>query len=375
MAPPTMDARGVVRLADKAAFLSDPAAYPGLGGEVTTIETHMSLVFLVGDRAFKLKKPVRFPYLDFSTLAARETYCRAELTLNRRLAPDVYLRVARLALTSEGTLALDGEGEAVDWLVAMRRLPADRMLDALIAARGPETAAVDRLAVALARFYDSAERPLVSPDEYVRRLEAENGDNRDVLTRPRFGIDEARAQSLLDRMSRALSADRSLLEDRASRRLLVDGHGDLRPEHICFEHGVIIYDRLEFNFVLRQVDPVDELASLATECARLGADWIGPRLIERITAALGWPDPGRLYPLHAARRALLRARLALSHLLDAEPRQPEQLGAVGDAISRASGTGARQDRAPDNLRYVQRARRRLRRSSSCPSSSLIDPPT
>ncbi len=324
MAPPTMDARGVVRLADKAAFLSDPAAYPGLGGEVKTIETHMSLVFLVGDRAFKLKKPVRFPYLDFSTLAARETYCRAELTLNRRLAPDVYLRVARLALTAEGALGLDGEGEAVDWLVAMRRLPADRMLDALIAARGPETAAVDRLAVTLARFYDSAERPLVSPDEYVRRLEAENGDNRDILTRPRFGIDEARAQSLLDRMSRALSADRSLLEGRASGCLLVDGHGDLRPEHICFENGLIIYDRLEFSSVLRQVDPVDELASLATECARLGADWIGPRLIERITAALGWPDPGRLYPLHAARRALLRARLALSHLLDAEPRQRKQ---------------------------------------------------
>jgi aminoglycoside phosphotransferase family enzyme len=342
MSPSTTDARGAVRLADKVAFLSDPAAYPGLGREIETIETHMSLVFLVGDRAFKLKKPVRFPYLDFSTLAARETYCRAELALNRRLAPDVYLRVARLALTTEGALALDGDGEAVDWLVAMRRLPADRMLDALIAEGGPGTAAVERLAVALARFYDSAERPLVSPEEYVRRLEAENDDNRDILTRPGFRIDQTRAQSLLDRMSRALSADRSLLEGRASGRFLVDGHGDLRPEHVCFENGVIIYDRLEFSPVLREVDPVDELASLATECARLGADWIGPRLVERVMTLLGWPDPGRLYPLHAARRSFLRARLALSHLLDAEPRQPERwaplatryLALAGQALDR-----------------------------------------
>ena len=324
MASPMTDALGVVSRTDKVAFLSDPAAYAGLGGKVKTIETHMSLVFLVGDRAFKLKKPVRFAYLDFSTLAARENNCRAELILNRRLARNVYLRVALLVLTAEGTLALDGEGEAVDWLVVMRRLPADRMLDELIAARLLEATAVDRLAAVLAQFYESAERPLVSPDEYVRRLDAEDRDNRDILTSPGFGIDRVRAQSLLDRMSRALSTDRSLLEGRASGRFLVDGHGDLRPEHICFENGIVIYDRLEFSPVLRQVDPVDELAYLATECARLGADWIGPRLLERVMAALGWPDSRRLYPLHEARRAFLRARLALSHLLDVEPRQPER---------------------------------------------------
>ena len=110
MAPSTTDAQGCVSLAEKVAFLSDPAAYPGVSGEVEAIETHMSWVFVVGELAFKLKKPVRFPYLDFSTLAGRGTDCRAELTLNRRLAPDVYLRVAPLVLTG-ATLKLDGEGE------------------------------------------------------------------------------------------------------------------------------------------------------------------------------------------------------------------------------------------------------------------------
>jgi uncharacterized protein len=324
MAPSTTDIQGCISLAEKVAFLSDPAAYPGVGGKIEAIETHMSWVFLVGERAFKLKKPVRFAYLDFSTLAERETDSRAELTLNRRLAPDVYLRVAPLVLTTDAALKLGGQGQVVDWLVVMRRLPADRMLDRAIADRTLEKAAIDRLAGALASFYHVAERPVVPPGEYYRRLDAEEGDNRDILTQRRFAIDQGRARSVVNRMARALTGNQSLLEGRAAAGFLVDGHGDLRPEHICFQNGVVIFDCLEFSATLRQVDPVDEIAYLATECARLGADWVGPSLLKRVMEALGWPDPGGLYLLHAARRALLRARLALSHLLDAQPRQPER---------------------------------------------------
>ena len=324
MAPSTTDAQGCITLAEKVAFLSDPAAYPGVDGEVEAIETHMSWVFVVAELAFKLKKPVRFPYLDFSTLAERGTNSRAEVTLNRRLAPDVYLRVAPLVLTADATLKLDGEGEVVDWLVVMRRLPADRMLDKLIADPTLEKAAIDRLAGALAKFYQVAERPVVPPREYFCRLDAEEDDNRDILTQHRFAIDHSRARSVVNRMARALAGKRSLLEGRASAGFLVDGHGDLRPEHVCFQNGVVIFDCLEFSATLRQVDPIDDIAYLAIECARLGADWVGPSLLKRIMEALGWPDPGGLYPLHEARRALLRARLALSHLLDAKPRQPER---------------------------------------------------
>ena len=313
-----------VSLAKKVAFLSDPAAYAGVGATVETIETHMSWVFLVGERAFKLKKPVRFAYLDFSTLAAREANCRAELTLNRKLAPDVYLRVAPLTLTSEGSLKLDGEGEVIDWLVVMRRLPVDRMLDTLIANHDLDMRAIDRLAGALARFYRLAERPAVPPNDYFRRLMAEEDENRQILTRRRFAIDHRLALTLVDRMDSALAANRSRLEGRAAEGFLVDGHGDLKPEHVCFQNGVVIFDRLEFSTRLRQVDPVDEIGYLAMECARLGADWLGPPLLQSVLEALGWPDPGCLFPLHSARRALLRARLALSHLLDPTPRQPER---------------------------------------------------
>jgi len=124
-----------VSLARKVNFLIDPSAYRLDGVEVDAIETHMSWVFLAGELAFKLKKPVKLSHVDFSTLAAREADCRAELRLNKPLAPDVYVRVARLTLNASNELMIDGAGETIDWLVVMRRLPSERMLDALIAKR------------------------------------------------------------------------------------------------------------------------------------------------------------------------------------------------------------------------------------------------
>ena len=142
-------------------FLQSPAAHLGHAGAVQaveTIETHMSWVFLAGEHVLKMKKPVRYPFLDFSTLAAREFDCREELRLNARLAPGVYLglmalqeRGGGLALVPEAQLPT--AGRTVDWLVLMRRLPAGRMLDHLIAASLVTPGEIDALARVLADFY------------------------------------------------------------------------------------------------------------------------------------------------------------------------------------------------------------------------------
>lgn len=310
-------------LTAKVAFLSEPTAFR-VATAVQTVETHMSWIFLTGDWAFKLKKPVKFPYLDFSTVALREKYCRAELALNRRLAPDVYLRVVPLTLNEGHRLQIGGEGEIVDWLVEMRRLPSDRMLDRLIVGRVVDDQTVARLAERLASFYRVAQQVRVSPVSYVSRLEAEQQLNRGALSREGFPIDQERAIRILNGVDRALRTYRSRLEARAALGCLVDGHGDLRPEHICFQDGVIIFDCLEFSDALRQVDPVDEIAYLGIECSRLGADWIGAEVWRSLRELLDWPDPVSLFAVHGARRALLRARLALSHLFDPEPRDIEK---------------------------------------------------
>jgi aminoglycoside phosphotransferase family enzyme len=310
-------------LADKVAFLSRPDAYHHPVGEVSLRETHMSWVFLAGDRVYKLKKPVRFPYLDFSTLERREAACSAEVSLNRRLAPDVYIRVAPLTL-SAGALSIDGPGIVADWLVVMRRLDDRWDLDRVLRERRLEPLELDRAATTLVRFYRRARPVHVSSGahltEWVRSLAA----NRHVLSNPRFGLSQALVMRIDRAQRRFLAERRAMLVARVERRRIVDGHGDLRPEHIWLDHEVRIIDCLEFNARLRAVDPFDEVAFLDLECERLGASWAGRRLRTRIACGLDERLPPELYHFYRSYRATLRARLAIAHLYEARPRTPEK---------------------------------------------------
>ena len=311
-------------------FLRSPAAHAAGGGplpQVEVVETHMSWVFLVGDRVLKLKKAVRYAFLDFSTLAAREACCREELRLNQRLAPGVYRGLVallcnggRFALVPESQLA---ERSAVcDWLVWMNRLPRERMLDQLIAGQHVQAAEVDALAGVLAGFYRDTARPAPDPEGFIERLRREQALNRALLLHSPVALDGA--ADALARLDRALLRHRAELHRRAVDGRIVDGHGDLRPEHVCLLRPPVVIDCLEFNAELRQVDPFDELAFLAMECATAGAAWIGPRLLAGCAQGLADAPPPALLQLYTASRALLRARLSLAHLLDARPRTPER---------------------------------------------------
>ena len=293
---------------------------------VEVIETHMSWVFLAGEQVLKLKKPVRYPFLDFSTLAAREACCREEVRLNQRLAPGVY-RGLMVLEERDGHLVLREEGEApggrtVDWLVWMKRLPREQMLDRRLALGRVEPAEVDALVDVLGAFYRDALRIPPDPAAYCARFEREHAVDRELLLRPQFQVPGA--APALDRFERALTQGRGLVQARAGQGRIVDGHGDLRPEHVCLLDPPVVIDCLEFNAALRQVDPFDELAFLALECDMAGAAWIGPRLVAGCAAMLDDAPPVALLHLYTAARALLRARLAIAHLLDPRPRTPER---------------------------------------------------
>ena len=283
----------------------------------------MSEVFLAGDRVYKLKKPVRFPYLDFSTLARREAACRAELKLNRRLAPDTYRDVVPLVLSEQG-LAIGGEGEAVDWLVVMNRL--DDYPDAGSRHWGRASASL------AARSTGCRSGAILSPRQcrvhFARRI------RRGVMAQPRLQSPRSSRPALsipsgsvryIDAMQRRFLTERAeLLTERVRTRHIVDGHGDLRPEHICLGDPVRIIDCLEFNARLRMVDPFDEIAFLCVECERLGAAWAGEYLHRRVMHALHDGHPEELFVFYRCHRATLRARLAVAHLLEPNPRTPEK---------------------------------------------------
>lgn len=319
-----------VSMEAKVRFLSGTDAYPDRPSGIDVIETHMSWVFLTDHRVYKLKKPVTSEYFDFTGLAAREINCRNEVRLNRRLADGVYERVARLTLGADGRLTLDGEGETVDWLVVMQRLPADRMLHALVERGSFDASQLAQLGDHLADFYAGQPPAAITPDAYLTRFTREQINNRAVLsTAFEDRLPESYA-TLLDRLDAGLAASRSLLEKRVRAGCIVDGHGDLRPEHVCMTEPIVIFDCLEFSDELRRVDPVDELAFLGMECAMLGAPWIGPGLIAHLLARLGEDGSDALVALHTASRATLRARLTLSHLLDPVPREPEKWRPLAD---------------------------------------------
>lgn len=310
-------------LADKVAFLSRAETYAHPVDTVTCRETHMSWVFLAGDRVYKLKKPVRFPYLDFSTLARREAACRAEFSLNRRLAPDVYVGVVPLTVSGRG-LSLGGEGAVADWLVVMNRLDEQWSLEQVIRDRRLELAQLQRLVAALVRFYRRAQPVLLSPGAHLAEWPRNLALNRGILLDPRLGLPSGLVRRIDRVLSRFLTERRNALAARVRRHRIVDAHGDLRPEHVWLNHHVRIIDCLEFNARLRAIDPLDEVAFLTLECERLGAPWAGRYIRQGIERGLREQAPPELFLFYRAYRATLRARLAIAHLLDPHPRTPEK---------------------------------------------------
>ena len=310
-----------ISLGAKVAFLSRRDSYSPRRETVRRIETHMSWVFLVGDRAYKLKKPVRFDYLDYSTLDRREAACRAEISINRRLAPQVYRHLAPLTASRDG-LGLSGTGPVVDWLVVMRRLPQEGMLDHMLATGSFEQQKLDRLAEVLSEFYAHARRVPVSPQAHVRRWRGQLDENLRSLSNPRFGL-PATIVAKVDRALRAFVADGAdCLRQRAVNGRIVEGHGDLRPEHIYIGSSVAIIDCLEFQASFRTLDPFDELAFLSLECERMGAGEAGRYIVERTAGRLRDNVSPALFIFYRCCRAMMRARLAAAHLLEARLRAP-----------------------------------------------------
>jgi aminoglycoside phosphotransferase family enzyme len=317
---PRVAARGAgspeVSTRSKLKYLLLPQAYPDRPRRVGLIETHMSWVFLSRRYAYKMKKPVRYPFLDFSTVEARRRDSEEELRLNRRLAEGVYLDLVPLTVDSGGGLRLGGPGRAVDWLVRMRRLARECMLDQAIRRHRLRRPAVHRTALVLARFYARATPVRMALSDYLERYRRDIRLNLDMLRDERFALPAGVVERVCGAQLRFLKGHPGLFAERVRGRRIVEAHGDLRPEHICLEPRPVIIDCLQFNRGFRIMDSADELAHLAMECERLGAPWVGEhifRIYRRITADR--PDAA-LLRFYKSYRACLRGRLAACHLRD-----------------------------------------------------------
>lgn len=286
-------------------------------------ETHIGVVFLVGDRAYKLKKPVDLGFCDFSTPERRLAACRREVALNRRLAPDVYLGVAEVSHV---------DGSAPEPLVVMRRMPDDRRLSTLVRSGGRPADGVVAVARLIAAFHSSAERgPLVDAEGTRGALAGRWEDSFAQVESLSDSALEPAALDEIERLTRAFLAGREeLFRSRADAGRIVDGHGDLLADDIFLtDDGPRVLDCLEFDDRLRRLDGLDDIAFLAMDLERLGAPDLGELLLDCYREHTADPAPVSLRHHYIAYRAFVRVKVACLRHAQGDP------AAAGDVVAYA----------------------------------------
>jgi aminoglycoside phosphotransferase family enzyme len=302
----------------KLSILLDPATYSDETTKVELKETHMSWVFLTDRFAFKVKKPIQYDEQDYTTLRARFVDASTEIELNRRFGGNLYIGVVPLTYSEKEGWRIGGKGEVVEWMVQMRRLPDERLMDHLIRAKKITQSDIRDAAEQLAKFYVKGRPVQMTGEEYAAKLLHEVELNHAVLSDPDYGFAKDRIEILQRGLSFFVRDFSELLIERVQQGRIVDGHGDLRPEHICIEpdHLVTIFDCLQFSRDLRITDSVDELSFLALECERLGDPDSGEALLQTYFAITNDVPPDPLIAFYKSYRAGMWARLALLRTRD-----------------------------------------------------------
>jgi aminoglycoside phosphotransferase family enzyme/predicted kinase len=295
------------------AFLADPATHGGR--PVERVDTHGSMVFLAGRRAYKVKRAVRFPYMDYGTLARRRAMCQAEVRLNRRTAPGLYLGVAAIHPTPGGALALGPVGaqpeEAIEWVVVMRRFDEATLFDRLAQAGRLTTALMLTLAVEVAAFHRAAEPCRGGGAAVMRATAAES--LAELADAPEI-FDPARVERLRRESRRALRRVGGLLDRRAAEGRVRQCHGDLHLRNICLVRGrPTLFDGIEFNEDFSVIDVLYDLAFLLMDLDHRGLRPFANRVLNRYLQVTGDIDGLAALPIFLATRAAVRAKVGASN--------------------------------------------------------------
>lgn len=291
--------------------MKDPGFYPHSVGNVDFLQTHISSVFLTGDLAYKLKKPMDFGFLDFSTEALRKENCEKEVTLNRRLAPSVYLRVEPIT-DDGGAPTLNGEGEVVDWVVVMRQLDQE-LLGLQVLERGElDEKKIVSVADTLVPFYQAA-RTGPGVDEFGSiDIVKFNTDENFEQTAEFVGValPQARYDAIRSFTNRFYDERADLFERRIQEGRVREIHGDLHLGNIFFEDRPVIFDCIEFNDRLRCGDVAVDLSFLVMDLEFQGLPSLARVFVNRYVQQSGDEEYLELVDFYACYRAYVRGKIA-----------------------------------------------------------------
>lgn len=286
-------------------------AYPHAVAAVELAETHISWVFLAGDCAYKVKKPVRLDFLDFSTLELRRHFCEEELRLNRHFAPELYLGVS--TVNDDGQrIAIDGPGRVVDYAVRMRRFERRQELDAILARGAADAALLAGFGADLSALHSAA--PVATPDVEAAATEAAIAANRDNFSALRrlLPADLAPRLEALATWSEDKGRELApLLARRAREGRCRECHGDLHAANIvCIDGRLVAFDALEFDPALRWIDVASDLAFLLMDLGARGHDELASAALDGWLSAGGDFEALAVLPWFMVYRALVRAKVA-----------------------------------------------------------------
>jgi len=303
--------------------LLNPEIYPDHPKKVGFFETHISLLFFTGNYVYKVKKPVDFGFLDFTSLGKRKFFCEEEVRLNRRLSPEIYLGVVKI--TKHGDqISLDGPGEVVEHAVRMKQMPEEFLMDKLLERGQVVPRMIEAVSEKLARFYSTAETSDViksfAKPERVKQDTDENFEQTEKyidLTVSKDAYTEIR-----DRTNQFLRAQVEIFYRRIAADRIRDCHGDLRLEHIFWGDEISIFDCIEFNERFRYTDVAADIAFLAMDLDYHGREDLSEHLIRTYIGKSGDQDLMKVLDFYKCYRAYVRGKVESFRLDD--PNIPEK---------------------------------------------------
>jgi len=302
--------------------LLNPEIYPDHPQTIKFIETHISLLFLTGNHVYKLKKPVDFGFLDFTSLEKRKYYCEQEVKLNRRLSPGIYLGVVRI--TKEGNqILLDGIGELVEYAVKMKQIPEEYLMDKLLEKKQVTSKMIEAVSEKLVNFYFAAEtNDLIKSFAKPERVKQDTDENFEQtekyidVTIPGEVYEEVK-----NRTNDFFRTKENIFQQRIATDRIRDCHGDLRLEHIFWGDEISIFDCIEFNERFRYTDVAADIGFLAMDLDYHGRQDLSEHLIRAFIGESGDQELIEVLDFYKCYRAYVRGKVESFRLDD--PHIPE----------------------------------------------------
>jgi hypothetical protein len=312
--------------------LLNPGIYPDRPKEVRFLETHISLLFLTGNHVYKVKKPVDFGFLDFTSLQKRKYFCEQEVKLNRRLAPDLYLGVVEIK-NEQDQISLGGKGEIVEYAVKMKQITEERLMNQLLRTNQVTAPMMEFLSETLVHFYATAEtsdviKSFVKPE----RVKQDTDENFDQTEKYRdVTISGEQYAEIRHRTNDFFKRHEDLFHKRIASDRIRDCHGDLRLEHIFWGETLSIFDCIEFNERFRYTDVAADIGFLAMDLDYHEREDLSDRLIDAYVKRSGDGGLREMLDFYKCYRAYVRGKVESFRLDDPNIAEKEE----GEARKRA----------------------------------------